>query len=107
MNYRSRTTTNGDLAGFAASPHRLKSMPEGVERLMLDADPLGKGSNKRARHTNDPYWDRVPLLVRGQILHGSFPPPQFPTEPYPFWVINDDSVNPQGESTKSASISKK
>ncbi|XP_026412227.1 uncharacterized protein LOC113307975 [Papaver somniferum] len=78
VNYRSGTATNGDLAGFAAIPHHQKSMPEGVDRLMLDDDPLGKGSNKRARHTNDPYWDRVPLLVRGKVLHGSFPPPQFP-----------------------------
>ncbi|XP_026443626.1 uncharacterized protein LOC113343709 [Papaver somniferum] len=106
LNYRSDIATNGDLAGFAASPHRQKSMPEGVDRLMLDDDPLGKGSNKRALHTNDPYWDRVLLLFRGQILHGSFPHPQFPAEPYPFWVINDDRVKPQGEPTKSASISK-
>ena len=89
QNYHSGTSTNGELAGFSASPHRHRSMPPGVARMMLDADPMGRAGNKLPRKSNDPYWDEIPLLVNGPILHGNFPAPPNP-KAYPFWVIQRD-----------------
>ena len=90
LNYRSGTSTNGELAGFSASPHRVRTMPTDVERMMLDADPMGQSGNKLPRKSNDPNWDEIPLLVNGPIIHGSFPAPPNPNA-YLFWVIHRDA----------------
>ena len=92
VNYRSGTSTNGELAGFSASPHRVRTMPDGVERLMLDADPMGQSGNRFPRKSHDPNWDEIPLLVTGPVLHGSFAAPS-DLNAYPFWVVNLDKVN--------------
>ena len=90
-NYCSGTSTLGDLAGFSASPHRVRVMPSGMEPMMVDVDPIGQGGHELLRKFQDPNWDEIPLLVSGPILHGGYAAPPNP-DAYPFWVVNRDKV---------------
>lgn len=84
-NYRSGTSSLGDLANFSAKPHRLRVSSAGFDKLMLEEDPEGgTNTNDHARYTNDSSWNRVPLAVRDSILSGKFPPTSFPADPYLF-----------------------